>query len=95
MPLSLAAFTIALAIGWAKCSSRQAAIASTSFSLLSSNAMILERLGAAAVSVPVLSKTTVSARDASSRNFPQLPSWRLKRLWGKRASLRTNSPPSE
>ena len=71
-PLSTAACTIACATGWLKCSSKHAAVASISSSLSLPNTMMRESFGSAAVRVPVLSNTTVSARDASSRNFPPL-----------------------
>ena len=66
----LAASTTAFAIECGKCSSRQAAIRSSSSSERSQNVSIFATVGSALVSVPVLSKTIVSASAIASRNLP-------------------------
>ena len=69
---SAAPFTMALATLCGKCSSRQAAVFSTSDSVYAPNGMTFSRTGSAFVSVPVLSKTIVSASANASRYFPPL-----------------------
>ena len=53
-----------------KCSSRQAAILRSSSSPLSSKEITEVTTGSALVSVPVLSKTMVSAAATASKNLP-------------------------
>lgn len=68
-----AADTTAFAIECGKCSSRQAAIRSSSFSPASQNGTIIFTVGIAFVSVPVLSSTIVSASATASKIFRPLP----------------------
>ena len=71
-PRRLASSTTALAMEWGKCSSKQAARRSISFSIFPLKVKIFATRGQAWVRVPVLSKTMVSAFATASRNFPPL-----------------------
>ena len=68
----MAAWTTALAMEWGKCSSRQAARRSMSFSSLPWKGTTWTTVGQARVRVPVLSKMMVSAWARASRNLPPL-----------------------
>ena len=65
-----AASTTAFAIEWGKCSSRHAAVRSSSSSESPLNETTFTTVGSAFVSVPVLSNTIVSASAMLSKNFP-------------------------
>ena len=65
-----AASTTARAMEWGKCSSRQAAMRSSSSGVSPLKEMTEATVGQALVSVPVLSKTMVSASATASRYFP-------------------------
>ena len=69
-PRFIASTTTAVAIECGKCSSKQAAIQSSSSGLLSSNGITSTTVGCALVSVPVLSNTIVSASATASKNLP-------------------------
>ncbi len=67
-----AASTTARAIEWGKCSSKQAAVLNSSSGSSPRKGTTSATTGFASVSVPVLSKTIVSASASASRNFPPL-----------------------
>ena len=69
-PRSCAARITAFAMECGKCSSRQAAVLSSSFSSHSQKGTTIFRVGRAFVSVPVLSNTMVSASAMASRYLP-------------------------
>ncbi len=80
-PASAAAFTTARATGCGKCSSRQAENRSTSSVDHPSNPSTSRTRGAAAVSVPVLSKTMVSAAAKASKYRDPLTMKPSRALW--------------